>query len=181
MQIKTLLGLIFVVLVMSGCTSLSRTEYVTDVDFGQYRTFVWAPHDEHKVDNPILDSDITDERIRAAVVSALTGMGYEASEAPAGFTVTFHTATTHRLRSVGYAVGLGHPGYHGYWRHSIHYAAPDIQSYEDASIVIDIIDSADDRLVWRGWDNARLSQHNFSEARINERVTKILASFPPTN
>lgn len=179
MWIFRYIGFLLAAALLTGCESLPRTEYVRDFDFRQYRTFMWVPHDEHEIQDPILDSDITHARIKKAATTSLLGMGFSADHASPDFLVTFHTPTKQRFRSVGYSAGLGYPYYDRFWRHYIHYATPEVESFEQAAIVIDIIDRRGDRLLWRGWDMTRLTQDNFSEDRISERVGRILSVFPP--
>ena len=38
-------------------------EYVDDTDFNQYKSFAGAPHDVHKINDPIFDSDGMGQRV----------------------------------------------------------------------------------------------------------------------
>ena len=76
-------------------------------------------------------------------------------------------------------MGVGYYYYRPYWRHAIHFATPEVESFEVAVVIIDVVDTNKDRLVWRGWDSARLNQRNFSEEQITTMVEEILSAFPP--
>lgn len=163
----------------AGCESVPQADYVEGFDFAQMRTFVWAPHDEHTMEDPILDNELTHQRIEDAVTAVLSGKGMTLVGEDADLLVTFHTPTKQRFRAVGYSGGLGYPNYDAYWRHHIHYATPEVESFEEAALVIDIVDKKTDRLLWRGWDTMRLTKANFSEEGVRQRVSQILSAFPP--
>ena len=57
-----------------------------------------------------------------------------------------------------------------------------VDQYEEGTLVIDLIDVAERRLVWRGSGTRRLSrdpQPDRLTQRVNEAVDEILAQFPP--
>jgi hypothetical protein len=57
-----------------------------------------------------------------------------------------------------------------------------VQQYDEGTLVIDIANSANDRLLWRGWGSQRLRRNPSPEQtteRINRVVSQILGQFPP--
>ncbi|MDA9297565.1 DUF4136 domain-containing protein [Pseudomonadales bacterium] len=167
------------VLLLNACATLPHSESAKDVDFSQYRSFAWAPKEVQAVEDPILDSAFMDERVKAAVVSALVGRGFVEDTDNPDMLVTYHSTSKDRIRSVGYGIGLGYRNYDSYWRRSIQFAAPDVESYEEAVLIIDLVDRVQDRLIWRGWRSAALTQKNFSAENVVRMVDKIIIGFPP--
>ena len=166
-------------LMLNACAISPRSESAKDVDFSQYQSFAWAPKEVQEVEDPILDSAIMDERVKAAVLSALVSRGYVEDNDNPDMLVTYHTTSKDRIRAIGYGIGLGYRNYDSYWRRSIQFATPDVETYEEAVLIIDLVDRVQDRLIWRGWRSAALTQKNFSEENVVRMVDKIIVGFPP--
>ena len=167
------------VLMLNACATSPHSESAKDVDFSQYQSFAWAPKEVQEVEDPILDSAIMDERVKAAVLSALVGRGFVENTDNPDMLVTYHSTSKDRIRAIGYGIGLGYRNYDSYWRRSIQFATPDVESYEEAVLIIDLVDRVQDRLIWRGWRSAALTQKNFSEENVVRMVDKIIVGFPP--
>ena len=57
-----------------------------------------------------------------------------------------------------------------------------VRTYEEGTLIIDVVDAATSRLVWRGSAQAEVSGTNTErkkEARLRSAVRRILARFPP--
>ena len=167
------------ILLLNACATTPHSEYVEGVDFSQYRSFAWVAKAAQEVEDPILDSEIMEERVRRAAVSALIARGYVEDSANPDMLVTYHTTSKDRIRAIGYDIGLGYHSYDNFWRHSIHFATPDVESYEEAVLIIDLVDRAQDRLIWRGWRTSVLTQRNFSDQQVGRMVDQIIVGFPP--
>ncbi len=79
----------------------------------------------------------------------------------------------------GFVFGMGSFGYHGGLGFSTGNSAG---SRDDNMLVIDIIDSGSDGIIWRGTGTRSLVQHADPEKitkEVNKTVTKILMQFPP--
>ena len=167
------------ILLLNACAITPHSEYVEGVDFSQYRSFAWVAKAAQEVEDPILDSEIMEERVRRAAVRALIARGYVEDPANPDMLVTYHTTSKDRIRAIGYDIGLGYHSYDNFWRHSIHFATPDVESYEEAVLIIDLVDRAQDRLIWRGWRTSVLTQRNFSDQQVGRMVDQIIVGFPP--
>ena len=172
-------NLLATLLFLGGCATGVRTEFDEQADFDRYRTFSWLAPEVRGVDDPILDSQLLNKRVKRAVVAALQQRDYEAVDNNPDCLVTYHTASKEKLRSSAYRVGIGYGPHYGYWGQHVLFDGPDIRSYEEGVLIVDIIDAQSDTLIWRGWDSSLLTQRNFAEQAIRESVEKILAKFPP--
>ena len=57
-----------------------------------------------------------------------------------------------------------------------------VQAYDQGTLLIDVTDSSNNKLVWRGISTQSVSEHlqaGESKVIINETVEKILSQFPP--
>ncbi|TQV70195.1 DUF4136 domain-containing protein [Exilibacterium tricleocarpae] len=180
---KILICCLTMLVMLSGCASQVRTEYDAATDFGPYKRFTWVAPEVREIDDPILDSELLTDRVRAAVTAVLTERGFAevaaGAEPGADFFITYHTASKEKLRSSPFSVGIGYGHYYGRWGHSVLFDGPDIRSYEEGVLILDVINCSQNKLVWRGWDTSLVNQRNYSVTAVREAVEQILAEFPP--
>jgi len=162
-----------------------RQDYDPKEDFRTLQSYAWAPmtadEQEEKSRNGLIH-----ERIQSAVDTHLTARGYaKVSEAHADFLVT-HTVTVEQrtqVQETRTSVGYGRYGMRG--GVGIGYGFPvesTIYQYKVGTLIIDIIDARQQRLVWRGSGERTLDEEGTPEQRtalINTTVDEILSRFPP--
>jgi len=168
---------------LAGCAPRVLVEQDSTANFSNLRSFAWVSPPIGPVNNPILDSQILEERVKRAVVSDLTGRGYveTSSDQSPDFIVTYHTISKQELESSGASVSIGFGGFYPYgFGNVIVPVGNSVQTREQGTLMLDIINAHDKRLMWRGWTKDWISQDNYSEQAVNKDVQKILAKFPPT-
>jgi len=178
---------LFVVLAMQGCANRLevRVDYDPKENFETLKTYAWAPATDAERQEKARNS-LMHDRIRAAIDTYLSAHGYQkVAEAKADFLVT-HTVTVKRQAqvydsrvSIGYGrysyrsgvgIGFGFP------------ATTHVEEYEVGTLIIDIINVSQNRLVWRGSGERILDEDATPEKRtevINATVNEILNRFPP--
>lgn len=170
------------VLALAGCAHQVRTEYDRSAEFDNLETFAWRAPEDREVDDPILDSDLLDRRVEKTVTETLAGRGYrQVPPAEADFVVTYHTAKEEKLRErSGFSFAFG-TGYHVGRHSAIVHTGPGGESYSEGALIIDVLipEESGDRLIWRSWREALLSQEAFSEESVRAMVRGILDRFPP--
>lgn len=186
MRIMRLLGITGLSLVLSACASWVKTEYDPGADFSGLHNFAWRAPQHGKVGDPILDSELLDARVREAVTKTLSARGFvPGPPESADFLVTYHTTKSLEVRSSPFATGIG---VGRYWRDPFLQPYPfygsvvisnDVQSYDQGTLIIDLIDAKTHRLIWRGWRTHALTQKYFDAAGVQQSVDEILAKFPP--
>lgn len=186
MRLSRLFVLLAVVLVTTACTPWVKTEFNPSANFSQLQTFAWVAPKHGKVGDPILDSQLLDERVHDAVNRTLTARGFEPGAADsADFLVTYHTTKSTEVRSSPFAAGVG---VGRYWRdpfltpypfYGSVVIASDVQSYDEGTLIIDLIDARTHKLIWRGWRTHALVQKYFDAAAVQATVKEILDHFPP--
>lgn len=174
---------------LSGCAAGLHATHLRTANFASYDTFYWLPtRTPTVITNPIIDSGILTERVRSAVVETLTSHGYRRVDnlETADFVVTYGVTTEQKLRGTRFGAGFGFTTYPFY--PSIYYsgfyfpfypAQYNFEIYQQAHLVINIMDGATHQLVWRGWNTMLLTPENFSRESIFNIVHKILTRFPP--
>jgi hypothetical protein len=179
-SVKTFLSLtvllILSVIIMSGCSTISvNQDYDPAYDFSKLKTFGFIPiTSEAGIDQ------INADRLGEALKTNLTAKGFTLAEkADFGIALFFTKSTkTDITTSGGYGYGYGY-GYRGYG--GVGYT--DIYQYDEGTLVIDFIDMAENKLVWRGIGSGVISDNPSVEERtanINNAVMQILDQFPPS-
>ena len=174
-----------VLALFTGCSGIEVSQdYDVAADFTNLKTFDWYLAEQKKtgdlrVDNPLLDS-----RIRKAVDRSLAKKGYQRlSKGTPDFYVEYKYAILTRIGSerVSTGIGFGFGGSGSFGAVGIG-TGNEVREYDEGMLVIDITDTKNGKLLWRGTGTRRVSRHSDPEKitkEVNESVEKILAQFPP--
>lgn len=172
------LGILGAALTVSACGPNIQVETDPNANLREYGSFSWVAPEQQDVQDPILDSELLSKKVQRAVRETLGSRGFEATETNPDFYVTYHTASKEKLRSTGFDIGIGYSRFDPRWGYAAVFGPPDVESYEEAILIIDVIDAESDTLVWRGWETGRLSRERFSEEAVAQAVEDILSRFP---
>lgn len=162
-------------LFLAGCSTISvNQDYDPEYDFSKLKTYGFIPlSSEAGIDQ------LSADKLGNAIKNELTAKGYTLSDnADFGIALMFSSKTKTNIQSYGYGYGYGYwgrPGMYGT-------GGVDVTQYDEGTLVIDIIDMAEQKLVWRGIGSGAMEQSPTVEERtenINNAVAKILAQFPP--
>lgn len=151
--------LLTVVLLLASSTQ--SVEYDHAVDFSRYKTWSW----QAGVLAP--SQPVVDKQIREALARGLAARGLSSVDSDATLLVKYHAAKTTRIDLLPLDSGSGTPPT------GIRYAAT-------GSLVIDLLDAASGKVVWRG-HAADVLKYGPKEitAQIDAAVAELLAGFPP--
>jgi hypothetical protein len=170
-----ILGATVAALLVAGCATMRVGTYVSrDTDFSTYRTYAWAPRDALPVGDARLEHNpILVDYLEGAVERGLHAhrlLLVPASAHP-DLLVHFHGS----VRQVFNVATASRAHEHGASEEV------DIVTYDEGTLVVDMVDAATDRLVWRGWAigalNSVLESQDRMERAINEAVARMLAGF----
>jgi hypothetical protein len=188
--------IILAVLAVACSSNPVTTDYNPKYDFAAIRTYGWMAQTGQNQD-PVLYNDLTDERIHSAVDEQLALRGWKLvdKEKP-DVMIAYHLGVQEQLRvtdfypNYGYypcyycrpyvgAYGGGMGGY-GPWGG---YAGGGVSVYQytQGTIMLDLIDSKDMHLVWRGILSkpiTSLKTPQERDERINNAVQQILSNLP---
>lgn len=172
----------FLALSLAGCAPRIYTEQDDQASFGGFHSYAWlAPTPGKNVKDPILDSQILEGRVHRAVTAELKNRGFDevAADANPDFVVTYHTSSKEKIESTGPSFSFGFVD--AFPRGFGAVAVPvggDVQSREEGTLMLDVIDGKSKRLVWRGWTKGWVSQDSYTDEAVRSAVQQILAKFP---
>ncbi|UCB54873.1 MAG: DUF4136 domain-containing protein [Thiotrichales bacterium] len=174
----------FIAIAISACSGIPVSQdFEQGFDFSGLKTFAWEANQENQW-GIASSNELVDRRVRSAIENTLTGRQFsQVDAAQADFLVLYNITVDQRISSSnvsgGVAVGRSSRGRHGSIGIS---TGSQVRTYDQGTLLIDVIDVASDKLVWRGTssqalpdlsDPQRLTDH------INATVAKILEQFPP--
>jgi hypothetical protein len=173
MKAMSVIFFLFVMGVTIGCSAVYDVQYDYDtmVDFGGFKTYNWMKIPE-KPDINNLDV----ERIKKAVNGILPVKGLRKTIEDPDFLIAVHLAQKDKLRVTNWGYSYG--PHAGYWGHG----GVSIYQYEEGSLILDFVDAASEKLIWRGAAKADINAVRTPDKReklLNEAVQKILENFPP--
>ena len=168
---KIILLFVFALLVVSCSAVRVMTDYDSDTNFFEYKTFAFYKKgiDKAKI------SDLDKRRILKAIESELTAKGFVKSSNP-DFLVSIYAKSRKKVnvdRRFNYPYDYWYPFYyHGRDRVRI-------TKYTEGTLFIDLIDKETKKLVWQGIGSGALRAKTGTkkEERIQLFVKEILAKF----
>lgn len=167
---------------LAACAIKPPHEYDQQADFSQLQTFAWLDpeyeREDVSVSHPVLESPLLGQRVERAVTAALQEKGFRPVEENPDFYVTYHTAQNENERRGASYIQLGYGRYDPFFGTGVLLDMTP-RSFQEGTLIIDIVDAETDQLIWRGWRDAYLTQRNFEDAQVNETVRRILTAFPP--
>ena len=197
MNRRTILAGVLLAILTCGCSTMQvSSDFSPDADFSGLQTYAWKPGPQGITDDPRIDNDILERRIRTAIDDQLALQGFtRTSGGVPDFFVGFHAAVSSKLevtainQHYGYAPGWGTHGFHGrgpggYRGYMWGWEPPstNVRSFEQGSLIIDVVEPASDQLIWRGTAQAEVGfsdDEGKKEKRVREAVARILKPFPP--
>jgi hypothetical protein len=187
LKLTRYLGLSVALVAIISCSTASYVvDWDTQQDFGGVRTYAWfelAPSPD-KGEPPTRANAIVAGRIHRAVDQVLAAKGLEKAEVgEADLMVTY--ALVLQPRIVMYHTGWAYPyggwywgwGWHGWggwgggWSTS--------RTYTEGTLVVDVLDGAKRRLVWRGIAEGAFTKSNPTDDQVASVVARVLRDFPP--
>jgi len=157
-------------LLIGGCSGPEIThDYDPKHDFTNMKTWAFAPVPPQAdgAKDPLAVSTLALERIQRSIDRELRLKGFPPVDAQtADFWVQYYAIQEQRVRI--------DPGYD--WGHD------DVSTYAAGTIIIDVVNPKDKRMVWRGTASDALDPSRTPAEReeaIQEAVHEILKDFPP--
>jgi len=174
------LPILMLALIMTSCSSVKvASDYDTQVDFSQYKTFAFY---KTGIDNAPI-SDLDKRRMLRAIETELLAKGFTKSEDP-DLLVSLFTKAQQRVDVYNNAWGWGGwgPGWGPAWGPGWGWGwnQPVASTRTEGSLFIDLIDAKKNELVWQGLGRGYLSDDlERKEERIKEFVNLIMQRYPP--
>ncbi|AWK03781.1 DUF4136 domain-containing protein [Flavobacterium crocinum] len=178
-----MIPLLFLGLIYSCSPTVKvTTDYDHSANFGEYRTF--AVYDLKAQQGQVNQLNV--DRVTKAIRNEMLAKGFTESDNPdlkvnAVSILKNKTSMTANTDFYGYG-GMYRP--YGYWGGGAMMGGANTTfntyDYVDGSLVIDIVSTKTQKLVWQGIGNAEIdSKPDNPEEFINTSIKKILEGFPP--
>ena len=168
---------IAILLFLAGCSPdiTVRTDYDPDYDLWTFRTFDWGQKVNIEEDqNPFHYNELNDKRIKSAVQGQMSSRGYLLTNTNPDLILHYHIIVKDKSTLVTDAHGYH---YGPYWTRM----ETNVYSYREGTLILDLMDSKTNNLVWRGWAVSPLDSSykpEEIERLINITVARLFKKFP---
>lgn len=188
-----IVSMVFTVLLITSCASGPEYnyDYALDRDYSTLKTYRWYDDVYPSKEAEYRSYNSSDDRIRKYIDRELKAKSYrQISTGQADFLINYHVSKQEKYSSqqfndyygggvhgavatgtMGTAVSIGYSSGNGQPR-----------TYKEGTVMIDIISAADNKIIWRGVAEGRLSK-SFSRAKRNQLADtlakEMLGAFPP--
>jgi len=157
-----------------GCSSLDvSVDYDPGFDFRTSKSFAIAHYNKEGEDT------LFNDRLIKALDADLQSKGYtKSAKEEADLIVTFHTNVENKtsIDTDYQMIGYGRYGYGGGM-----VATTRTYNYKKGTLIIDVLNPKDEKIVWRGMATDILKEHKTPQERteyINKVVKETMVSFP---
>lgn len=172
---------------VQACSAVRVNEdYDTSADFSLYETYDWMPDPKRETGDIRADNRLMEQRIMKAIERVLAAKGYhKTSMEPPDFFVSYYLSykTKYESNAVYTTMGLGwdypYGGVHPFGGIGFY---PGFEEYEEGTLIIDISEGVEKKLVWRGIGKRRVDENASPEKTttiVTQTVQEILDQFPP--
>jgi len=164
-----------------GCETSVDTHHDDEVDFSRYQTWAFAPEVAERDPELTPDDRSAEKGMQGAIEDELAARGYVQLPADrAQLLVLYHVSLTRRMEAadIDRYYGLNNAYFGGQMKG----ARPVATSYDEGSMVIDLIEREGRERVWRGLGRTRMDASKTpSDVRrdIRDAVSEVMKGYPP--
>jgi hypothetical protein len=154
----------------AGCATMNVSSHVErGINFAQFATYDWGPADALPTGDPRLDNNpFFNDYLTGAVERHLALHGYQrATNGQPQVLVHFHANVTQRFE----VHGMDRSAYVNCYPN----CEPQVVDYEQGTIIIDLVDAATDKVVWRGWAQDNIAGIVDNQDRMKQHIDKAVA------
>lgn len=176
---------IFIFALLTGCSAVQVSQdYLPETQFYDLKTYQWQSEEQKPSGNKDIDNPLLVKRIRGAIEQVLTEKGYrKTTEGSPDFYVSYNYDLNSKIESndtgAGFSFGFGSRSRFGGIGIN---SGREIREYNQATMLIDLVNAKTKDLIWRGKGTRRIPDHSTpakTTETVNEIVAKILYQFPP--
>ncbi|TFH02451.1 MAG: DUF4136 domain-containing protein [Calditrichales bacterium] len=173
------MAMITIFALMVGCAPsvTVKTDYDHDQNFSDYKTYTWWTGQQP--DDDLSKAPLVKKRVITSVDKTMQAKGFTLVEAAdADLTIVIHAGVKERMQVTNWSGGYG--WYDPWW--GPYGGRTDVSYYEQGTLVIDLVDTKDKSLAWRGMGTSMIQNYEDAEAQqkfLDSTVDKIMKDFPP--
>ena len=167
--------------VVAGCGTSIQTNYDYDVNanFENYRTYDWIPLPDtlpNNAQDAQTHNSLLDQRIKNHVNAALKEKGMTLDTNTPDMLVVYHVGVQDKVQVTDW--GYRYSDYYWGWGGR----DIDVYNYEQGTLILDFVDAATKKLVWRGAGSVALGSNPNPQKQdelVGKVVGKIMSRYPP--
>jgi hypothetical protein len=167
----------FAAMALTGCATMNVSSHIErGVDFAQFRTWDWGPADALPTGDPRLDNNpFFNDYLQGAVEKAMTRHHYDhVTEGTPDLLLHYHANVSKTFEVNGVDMRNGY---------CYDDCEPKVIEYMQGTIVLDVVSTKTNRVVWRGWSQDSMEgvidNQDRLKAEINESITRMMKEMPP--
>lgn len=181
---KKLIVVAVALVVAVGCSSMKiSNDYDRQADFSKYKTYTWRDSDTN-----VADTDpFAHERFMSAVDRQLAAKGFSKASSDPDVVVTYHAEDKQGMSLDTTYMGGGWGGYGPGWGWGgrggmgMGSTTTTVRQYTIGTVVLDMWDAKEKRLVWRGTASDTVSDNpDKSASKIQKAAEKLFKNYPPS-
>lgn len=177
------LAIVGILLAQPILAATVRVESTPAFDFTRYKRYSWRTHPVFEKRPELSERySVGIQLVKNAVNEHLIGRGYQSTQGPSDFYITFFlTGEARQDVDVVYrgdAYGWG--GWYGWssmyypsWTETV------TTNYVEGTLVLDIVDAKTNQLVWRAYCRDDIKEWKNRDQNVTKAVVKALKRFPP--
>lgn len=152
-------------------------DFDPNADFSSYKTYGWLER-EDSVEELLPDHLLI--RLQRVTEDVLAEKGLEPAPAPpqTDLFLTYHFSAAREFQVDYVPYSMYQPWGYGYWG-GYGGGATYVRSYDEGSLVLDIVDVRTHQLVWTGTVTKEIRSVNPPSKRMEKTIGKLLKNFPP--
>jgi hypothetical protein len=161
----------------AACAPMTVSSHVErGLDLTRYHTFGWGTADALPIGDPRLEKNpFFKDYLEGAVEKQLAVRGLQHTATNPDLLIHYHASIERRL-DIDHTVNTGYCG-------TGNCNGPAVTGFEAGTLILDFIDTATDRLIWRGWAqhalDDELENRDHMARKIDQAVIRMLARFRP--
>lgn len=174
---RKIVGIVLIVMFTIVSCSGPKVMYDYDraVNFSNYKTFNFHPNM-----NLSTISELDGKRILNAIEDQMKAKGFRLSDAPDLYIDVVPSTRTRKKQAGSVGIGLGNWGRN--FGVNIGTSVPITKRVEDSSLVLEMIDTNSNQMIWQGVFEDTVNASNSpvdKEGIVNKSVSELLLNFPP--
>ena len=178
-KIKFILPALALFLFSCSSAITVKTDFDRGVDFSKLKTYRWHDGKANPGDK-LANNPLVKNRIVNSANKILTKKGFSESKATeVDFVIVIHAGAKEKMQVTNWG---GSGWYDPWW--GPYGGRVDVSSYEEGTLVVDIVHRDNKELMWRGLGSGVVREYSDPEdaqAFIDDVVNRILADFPPNS
>lgn len=177
---KKLIFIFVTALISTSCTQKLYVEREPNVPIEQYRSYAWNKLEASNAVHPLYHTNELNQQIIREIDKDFAKKGLKRNTVKPDFLVDFHIYVEEQKYQNTVCPAGFYRGerYLSELKENTYCESPQIVSYDDGTLIIDIVDAHTKQLVWRASMNDLLDNPANASKIFSKKVNKMLRKFP---